>query len=213
MNKNSCPTSLTAEASENGAAQPAAQASTKDDACVLMVPTCDNPSELAGFCEALTCSLADKPAGRLTLRFIGPHQMNPDAALIIYDFLTRHRHGATIVTDAWSPLMGSSILVWLAGDVRRVRATTNFTFLSLAAMKRRKAFPFPWDDEPEPAEVEGEPPVDLGLVDYQTLLGLMDQYLPVEQFGGKVITPAMLKEMGLLENSPLDAFIQKFTAA
>ena len=213
MNKNSCHISQASAVNETQPGQPAEAVNAAAAPTMLMVPECDNPSELAGFCEALASSLAVNPTGQLTLRFVGPHQMNPDAALLVYDLLTNHSGRVTIVTDAWSPLIGPSVLVWLAGDVRRVRATTNFTFMSLSAVRRRKARRFPWDDEVEPAEVEVEPQIDLGTVDYQTVLGLMDQYLPVEQFGGKVITPAMLKEMGLLENSPLDAFIQKCTQA
>jgi hypothetical protein len=59
---------------------------------------------------------------------------------------------------------------------------------------------------------DAEPEVNLGLNDYRTVLRLMDQYLPVDQLAGKIITPDMLRELGLLEDSPLDNLLQKCLA-
>ena len=59
------------------------------------------------------------------------------------------------------------------------------------------------DNEPEPS---------VGLEDYKTVLRLMDEYLPVDQWAGKIITPAMLRELGLVGRGPLDDLLQQCLA-
>jgi hypothetical protein len=127
-----------------------------------------------------------------------------------YHILTTKSNGVQIITDAWSSVLGPSILVWLAGDVRRIRPTTNFYFRSLqeTTSRRRSRRPL-LEDDFESMTSDSEPEVSPGLNDYKTFLELIDQYLPVDQIAGKFISPAMLSEFGLLEDSPLDNLLNK----
>lgn len=176
---------------------------------LLTVPECDSASELAEFCDALLATFDTRPK-QLRLRFIGPPQLSPDPALMLYDILTNQRNGVPLITEAWSPVLGPSILVWLTGDVRRIRPTTHFYFRSLEEIiQRRKSRRPPWENDFAALAGDAEPEVSPRTTDYATVLRLMDQYLPVEQFAGKIITPEMLQDLGLLENSPLDALLQK----
>lgn len=180
-------------------------AKTARELAVLTVPDCDFIGQLADFCDELLSVLASVPKC-LIIRFVGPHEISPDSALVIYDILATERNGVKVITDAWSPLLGSSLLVWLAGDVRRLRSTTHFRFLSLQGAKSSKFRRPPWENDfaaLDDAELEDSPMV----TDYKTVLRLINQYLPVDEFAGKTITPEMLEDFGLLENSPLDALL------
>ena len=162
-----------------------------DNPC-LVVPECDGSNELCSFVEELQKQWAAKPAS-LTLRFVGVHQMNSDPALLVYETL-KHKPAATrVITDAWSPLLGGSVLVWLAGDFRKIRPTAWVYFHRSGRKKRR----FPWDDEQEWDSAPEGP--NLPEVDYRNLLRLIEHYLPVKDFAGKVVTPALLSEFCLLE--------------
>lgn len=179
---------------------------------VLIVPDCDSSNELADFCDTLLTTLAAAPQF-LHLRFIGPHKMVPDSALLIYELLATKRNRVTVITDAWSPILGPGLLVWLAGEVRRMRPTTHFQFLPLhGVMRRNKSRRPQWEDDFEAMADASEPEVYPVVTDYKKVLELMNQYLPVDEFAGKAITPEMLGELGLLENSPLDAMLQKCLA-
>jgi hypothetical protein len=183
------------------AVEPAAGAG---EMAVLTVPECDSDDELAGFCDALLGLLETRPK-RVTFRFIGAHEMAPDPALLVYDILTTRGNGSQIVTEAWSPVLGSSVLVWLAGHVRRIRSTTHFHFRSLQEItRRRRQHRPPWENHFEALAGDAEPEANPWTTDYKKVLELMDQYLPVDQCIDKFMTPAMLNELGLLENSPLD---------
>jgi hypothetical protein len=163
----------------------------------LVVPECDSTQELIAFVDELHRRLQDSP-DRLTLRFMGVHEMYPDPALLVYETLLHRSPATQITTDACSPLIGCSILVWLAGDYRRLRPTAWMFFRRNA--KKRPRHPFEdnaWQetsDEFSPLET-----------DYRTVLKLMGRHMPVAEFAGKIITPAILNEFCLLhEPDPVE---------
>jgi len=174
---------------------------------VLTVPECDSSGELTQFCDALIATLASGPK-QLVLRFVGPHNSRSDSALVLYDILAAQRNGVTVITEAWSPVIGPSILTWLAGDVRRIRNTTYLHFRSAQDIFSRKNRCFPWEDDIDLFGEKAESEINLAEQDYNTVLRLIDEYFSVEQMAGKIITPDMLKEFGLLEKSPLDNFLR-----
>ena len=102
-------------------------------ATLLTVPECDEPEVLTAFIDRLVAALADKPA-RITLRFVGVFSIPPDSALLIHDVLTNRPPGVEIITEAWSRIINSGVLVWLAGDIRRIRPTAFLHFKSLEKM-------------------------------------------------------------------------------
>ena len=177
------------------------------ETAVLTVPQGDMTSELTQFCDELIAKLAGGPK-QLKLRFVGFSYSPADHALIISEILATKRNGVTIITDAWSPVIGSSVLTWLAGDIRRIRKTAYLNFRSPLDNGNPRRRNFPWDDCFDLFAGDAEPGIDLAEQDYKTVLQLIDEYLPIKQMAGKIITPDMLKEFGLLENSPLDNLLK-----
>lgn len=178
----------------------------KSNRLVITVPTCDSPQEQLSFTEELINALELAPE-ILSLRFIGPHQMSPDAALLAYDILAASRGNVTIVTEAWSPLIDASVLMWLAGNVRRIRSTTCVHFRSLREIQRRRRCRLPWEEAKDFMPDEPDQGDQLWAADYKAVLELMGQYLPVDQFSDQIISPAMLGEMALLEGNELDRLL------
>ena len=57
-------------------------------------------------------------------------------------------------------------------------------------------------DDFEAMTDDADPEVSPKATDYKTVLELMNQYLAMARFAGKTVTTKMLRELGLLENSP-----------
>jgi hypothetical protein len=161
----------------------------------LFVPECDSSHELASFVDELGGQLAQAPAS-LTLRFVGIHQMNPDPALLVYETIKSRPEGTRIVTEALSPLLDGSVLVWLAGDCRRIRSTAWLYFQRSV----RRQTPLPWEaEDPWREAAHGSTLLEM---DHHTVIRLLSHYLPIEEFADKVITPGALNEFCLLEEAP-----------
>ena len=128
----------------------------------------------------------------------------------MHDILTTQSNGVRLITDAWSSVLGPSVLIWLAGHTRLMRPTTHFRFRSLEELlRRRKSTRPPWENDFAAMAGDAEPEVNPMVTNYKTVLRLMDQYLPVDQWAGKTITPDMLRELAVLENSSLDDLLHK----
>lgn len=178
---------------------------------VLTVPEFASAAEVAAFCDQLISVLENKPKS-VTLRLIGPHHLQPDSALILEEVLASRGGGIPIITEAWSPVLGPSVLLWLKGDLRLIRRTAYMHFRSLSEVKRRKQRRPPWEDDFNFMDGDAEPGANLCVTDYETVLRLVDEYLPVDQLADKIITPDMLKELGLLGRGPLDVLLEKYMA-
>ena len=70
----------------------------------------------------------------------------------------------------------------------------------------------PWEDDYEAMAGDVESEATIWSTDCKTMLRLMDQYLPVDEFVDKIITPDRLKELGLVGHSPLDDLLRKCLA-
>ena len=161
---------------------------------VLVVPECDSAPELLAFNDNLIEVLAREPA-MLTMRFVGVHQMCPDSALLIVETMKGKSPKTKIVTEAWSSLIEGSALIWLSGDSRRIRSTAWLFFRNSQLVKNREP-QLPW-------EMEGMfcpgPSFHLRERDYQTVLRLINRYLPVKDLADTPVTPHILSEYCLLE--------------
>ncbi len=172
----------------------------------LCLPDCDSSSELQSVVETLERALACRPRV-LTLRFIGVHHMNPDPALVIHDLLMQRSPQTRLHTVAHSPLLGGGVLLWLAGDIRSIRPNTYLFLPNRKTGPSRRSLP-PWlETETWNIEEPGSE-VNLFAVDYDTLLGLINQYLPVSEMLGKPILPAQLREFGLLGSGPMEDYLK-----
>ena len=153
---------------------------------VLLVPECSSSQELVEFCNTLDTALSGAPK-TLTLRFVGVHQMVADPALVVHQLLSEKLHETRLITDAWSSMVDTSALIWLLGECRRIRPTA-WLFLRKPQVSC----------EPDPFSFSSLP-VELCDTDHQTVLRLINRYLPVEKLMGSPITAHMLAEYCLLE--------------
>jgi hypothetical protein len=145
---------------------------------------------------------------RVTVELIGTDEMPPDIALTFCDLLRRRQPGTELVTHARSSLLGSSILLWLLGDRRTIREDAVLFFDPAASCKPVQDGD-QWDEATrEQADVIFEDVFgrDLKLQRevYAKVVQIIDQYLPVRDLAGKFIDVVILRQFGLLEDSPLD---------
>jgi hypothetical protein len=167
---------------------------------VFLVGDSDRGTELIRFITQLEDCLAEKPK-QVTLQFYGMEEMRPDPALLIYDTLLKKCPETTIITEARSPIVDSGVLVWLAGDSRRIRSTAWLWVSSQRVRQARGRSRNPWDRS-EAWMDEGE---ESGLcrpsqINYQNVLRLIDRQLPVKFLADKPLTPHILGEYCLLND-------------
>jgi hypothetical protein len=178
--------------------EPAAgQPQPKEDP-VFLVGDCGLGSELVRLVTQLEDCLAEKPK-QVTLQFYGMDDMAPDPALLIYDTLLKKGPETKIITEARSPIIDSGVLVWLAGEVRRIRPTAWLWVSSQRVREARSRPRVPWE-RTESWLDEGE---ETGRcrpsrINYQTVLRLIDRHLPVSLLTDQPLTPHVLGEYCLL---------------
>ena len=178
---------------------------------VLTVPEFASAAEVAAFSDQLISVLENKPKS-VTLRLIVPHHLQPDSALILEAVLASRGGGMPITTEAWSPVLGPSVLLWLKGNVRLIRRTDYLYFRLLSEAKRRKQHRPLWEDDFNFMDGYAEPGINLCVTDYETVLRPVGEFPPVDQLADKIITPDMLKELGLLGGGPLDDLLEECMA-
>jgi len=111
----------------------------KNGGPTFLVPECDSSRELAAFAGELEEAIAQKPQ-KIILNFVGMMTMSSDAVLLLHDVLCQRSPETKLVVKARSPLQGSAILLWLAGDERHIRPTAWMRF-DINKPRRRGRFP------------------------------------------------------------------------
>jgi len=141
------------------------------------------------------------------LELIGEAEIPADTALLYRSILLARSPETRLITNARSSLQGGSALVWLLGDERLIREDARVFF------KRN-----PLEDE-DPAEIyaglggsaqtykDSDSCVDPEDADYARVLEVINEYLPVNEFAGRVINVSVLRDFGLVENERVDYFL------
>ena len=147
----------------------------------------------------LEAVLAEQPR-TLRIEMIGEGEIPADTALLFRSILLSRSPGTEVLTHARSSLQGGAVLVWLLGDRRTIRDDARVFF------KRN-----PLEDE-DPVEVyaglgEAEPKfkdsyssLDPEDADHARLLECINEFLPVREFAGRIVSVSVLREFGLLDN-------------
>jgi hypothetical protein len=150
--------------------------------------------------------LAEDPAV-LQLELIGTGTIPADFALLLRAVLLKRSPKTRLITNARSSLGNGSVLVWLLGDQRMIREDARVFF-------RRN----PLEDE-DPVEVyaglgESAPKykdsyssLDPEDADYERVLQAIDEFLPVKEFAGKIVSVGILREFGLVGNEQVDKLL------
>src|SRR5262249_55748434 len=150
--------------------------------------------------------LRQKPR-TVQIDIVGSGEICPDTALLIRAALIARSPETRFITNARSSLSGSSVMIWLLGDSRRIRDDARVFF--------RRA------DLPEDAEVDPNEnwklheakyrdslsEIDPEEGDYARVLQVINEFLPVKEFAGRFISVAVLKQFGLVDNDHVDSFL------
>ena len=151
-------------------------------------------------------ALAKRPR-RFQIDLVGNSEIPADWALLIRSILIQRAPQTQLITNARSSLQGGSVLVWLLGDHRMIRADARMFF-------RRVEMPDADEANEEYAWKVGEPEyvdsfseTDPEDADYVKVLQLINEFLPVKELAGQVINLSVLRLFGLVENEKLDRFL------
>jgi hypothetical protein len=144
---------------------------------------------------------------RFQIDLVGNGEIPADWALLIRSILIQRAPQTQLITNARSSLQGGSVLVWLLGDCRMIRADARVFF-------RYVELPDPDEAEEEYAWKVGEPKyldsfseTDPEDADYVKVLQLVNEFLPVKELAGQIINLPVLRQFGLVENEKLDCFL------
>jgi hypothetical protein len=150
--------------------------------------------------------LARKPKV-LLIEMIGEGEIPADTALLIRSILMGRSPETKLVTHARSSLQGGSVLVWLLGDQRLIRDDARVFF------KRNPLA----DEDPvevhaglgpaEPKYKDSYSSVDPEDADYERVLQLINEFLPVNEFAGRIVNVSVLRDFGLVGNERGDSFL------
>jgi hypothetical protein len=154
----------------------------------------------------LETALARKPKV-LRLEMIGDGEIPADTALLIRSILMSRSPGTQLVTNARSSLQGGSVLVWLLGDQRIIRDDARVFFKRNPLADEDPVEVYAGLGDAEQKYKDSYSSVDPEDADYARVLQLINEFLPVNEFAGRIVGVAVLREFGLVENEPVDNFL------
>lgn len=164
----------------------------------LKLPSYDN-SYYVKRALKLEAALAKKPYV-LQLELVGDGEIPADTALLIRSILLGRPSGTELVTNARSSLQGGSVLVWLLGDRREIRDDARVFFKRNPLADQNPVEVYAGMDDGESKYKDSYSSFDPEDADYVKVLKLIDEFLPVRQFAGRIVSVNMLREFGLVEN-------------
>ena len=154
--------------------------------------------------EALEETLRKRPR-QLQIDMLGEGEIPADWALLIRSVLLERSTKTRIITNARSSLQNGSVLVWLMGDCRIIRADARVYF--------RRAEDSDGEDadkswkEGDLKFSEADPEIDPEETDHAKVLALINEFLPVKELAGRPIEVPVLRQFGLVDNAKLDDFL------
>lgn len=154
----------------------------------------------------LQAAIARKPR-RSTITMIGDGEIPADTALLIRSILLKRSPRTELITDARSSLTDAAVLVWLLGDKRIIRDDARVFFKRNPLADEEPVEIYAGIGEAEPKYQDSYTYVDPEDADYARVLQLIDEFLPVREFAGRVISVSVLREFGLVENAQVELLL------
>jgi hypothetical protein len=154
----------------------------------------------------LEAALARKPIV-LSIDMIGDGEIPADIALLIRSILMQRSPETKLVTNARSSLQGGSVLVWLLGDQRIIRSDARVFFKRNPLADEDPVEVYAGLGEAEEKYKDSYSSVDPEDADYARVLQLIHEFLPVNEFAGRVVNASVLRDFGLIENERVDNFL------
>jgi len=141
----------------------------------------------------------------LQIEMIGEGEIPADTALLIRSILLSRPPGIELVINARSSLQGGSVLVWLLGDKRMIRDDARVYFKRNPLADENPVEVYAGLGEAESKYKDSYSSIDPEDADYSRVLKLINEFLPVRQFAGRIVSVNMLREFGLVDNLPAGA--------
>jgi hypothetical protein len=154
----------------------------------------------------LEAALARKPKV-LRIEMIGDGEIPADIALLIRSILMKRSPETKIVTNARSSLQGGSVLVWLLGDERLIREDARVFFKRNPLADEDPVEVYAGLGEAEQKYKDSYSSVDPEDADYARVLQLIDEFLPANEFAGRIVKVSVLRDFGLVESERVDNFL------
>ena len=154
----------------------------------------------------LETALARKPRV-LHLEMIGDGEVPADIALLIRSMLLNRSPAMEIVTNARSSLQGGSVLVLLLGDQRIIRDDACVFFKRNPLADEEPVEVYAGLGEAEPKYKDSYNSIDPEDADYARVLELINEFLPVNEYAGRIVSVKLLREFGLVKNEQADNFL------
>lgn len=154
----------------------------------------------------LEAVLAKKPKV-LRIEMIGDGEIPADTALLIRSILAKRSPETKLVTNARSSLQGGTVLVWLLGDQRIIREDARVFFNRNPLADEDPVEVYAGLGETEQKYKDSYSSVDPEDADYARVLQLINEFLPVSEFAGRVVNVSVLRDFGLVENERVDNFL------
>jgi len=152
--------------------------------------------------------LLHKKPRMIQIDIVGTGEIPADTALLIRTALLERSPNTQIVMNARSSLQGASVLIWLMGDRHIIRDDARIFF-------RRAILPDDAEVDPNADWSQYEPmyrdsmcKVDPEEGDYARVLKLINEFLPVKELAGRLISVPVLKQFGLIDNESIDTFLK-----
>ncbi len=150
-------------------------------------------------------ALADVPK-QLHLELMGDGEIDVDWALVFRDVLLQRSAETRLITHARSTLKNGSVLVWLLGDQRIIRADAK-VFFRKADYTEPSATPEKVWDEDQLEYVDADSEADPEEATHAKVLQYINEFLPVKELVGRVIDVPTLRQFGLAGNEKMDSFL------
>lgn len=150
--------------------------------------------------------LTEKPR-TLQIEIVGTGEIPADAALRFRVALMERSHKTRIVTQALSSLQNGSVLLWLLGDRRTIRADARLFFRRTTLSEEDKVRSDGDRQKDEPIYRDSYSEIDPEEGDYERVLEIINEYLPVKEMAGRLIDVPVLRQFGLIENETMDELL------
>lgn len=149
-------------------------------------------------------ALAEQPK-TLRLEMIGAGEIPADTALLFRSILMNRSPGTELVTHARSSLQGGSVLVWLLGDRRLIREDARVFFKRNPLEDEDPLEVYAGLGEVEPKYKDSDTILDPEDADHARVLQCINEFLPVREFAGRIVSVDVLREFGLVGSQRVDA--------
>jgi hypothetical protein len=151
----------------------------------------------------LEAALKRKPKV-IRLEMIGTGEVPADTALLFRSILAGRSPATRFVTHARSSLQGASVLVWLLGDERTIRDDARVFFRRNPLADEDPVEVYAGLGEAAPKYKDSYTSIDPEDADYARVLEHINEFLPVNEFAGRVINVSVLREFGLVGEQQVD---------